>query len=277
MTIPNLKKLILLVSISILIVASISGQNIFSVIHLNDKEDIQYGNAKNISWKLTDFETEETSTSKGSKILNHKNQVVYDFEDNSWQSVVITDFDSTTGLVKSRTFNRKYLSGDLIKEKQIFKYDGNNFLVEIFTLDKDGQIFLHTMIKNNEWGLPVESVAYNADGTLHGGREKAEYLPDENMYILKVYSSEKVLLSSTKEILNFNDNYKFNNSDNEYNKSGDIIKSFISEDGYILHSYKYDDHSNWIEYRVYEVTFSRKGRERKNLINIYKRNIEYWE
>ena len=280
MAILNLKKLISFLTFSSIVVNSMFAQSIFSVIHLNDKEDIQHGDAKYITWKLTDFKPEGTSISKGSKSLNSNNQAIYDFEDdvnnNSWQSVVTTDFNSITGLVQSRTYNRQHVSGDLILENQIFKYDSSNFITEIFTTDKDGKIYLHTLIKNNYKGLPIELISYDADGTLIEYCERAEYHFEDNVYISKIYSTDGVLLSSNKEVLDFNNNYKFKNSENEYNESGDLIKSYISKDGYILHTYKYDEHSNWIEYHVYEVTFSKKGKEKKNLITIYKRHIEYW-
>jgi flagellar hook protein FlgE len=280
MIILDLKRLISFLTISIIVVNSMFAQSIFSVIHLNDKEDIQHGYAKYITWKLTDFKVEGTRISKGSKSLNHNNQVIKDFEDDvnndSWQNIITTDFNSRTGLVQSRSYYRQHISGDFILENQIFKYDINNFITEIINKDKNGKTYVHTLIKNNEKGLPIELISYATEETLIEYCERAEYLFDENLYISKIYSSEGVLLSSNKEILNFNDNYKFKNSGNEYNQTGDLIKSYISEDGYILHTYKYDEHSNWIEYHVYDVTFTKEGKEKKNLITIYKRHIEYW-
>jgi|WetSurSiteA1Bulk_404760.scaffolds.fasta_scaffold37935_2 hypothetical protein len=277
MTILCFKKLISFLILSIIIINCIFAQSIFSVIHLNDKEDIKQGSVQYITWTRTDFKAEGTSISKGRESLNYNNQVIYDFvedfNNDSLLSVTTTDFNQF-GFVQSRTYYRQNVSGGLILENQIFKYDKNNVLNEILTLDKDAHIIQHTLIKNNEKRLPVELITYNADGTLVEYHERAEYFFEDNMYISKIYSSDEELLSSNYEILDFNVNYKFNNSD-VYNKFGDLIKSYISDEGYILHKYKYDELYNWIEYHVYELTFSKKGKKNKKLITIYKRHFEY--
>ena len=274
-----MKKVFSFLILSLIAIDSMFAQSIFSVIHLNDKEDIQHGLAKSIEWTFTDLRSGRSVT-QGSLRLNHNNQVMYDFENDfytdDWQNTIITNFNTITGLVESRMYNIQNSEG-FILETENFNYDKNNFLSEIIHLDKDMKIFQHTLIKNNERGFPVELATYNEEGKLVGDIERAEYLYEENKYISKIYSSDGELLASNKEILNPSNNYKFKNSDLEYNDSGDLIKCSISEDGYILYTYKYDRLSNWNEYRVYDVSMSNEGKERKNLITIYKRNIKYWE
>jgi hypothetical protein len=271
-----MKKLFLFLTLSLIVIGDLSSQTIFSVIHLNDKQDIQNRYASIIEWKCIEFTEKGRNRSNGTMFLNHNNMVKIekenDLHSDSWQNAVITNFNSKTGLVESRIYNKP--DGDGFRE--LFKYDTNKFVTEILHLDKYLHVLQHTSIINNENGFPVELVTYNQDRTLAGDIEKAEYLYKENKYISKIYSSDGVLLSSSNEILNFNTNFKFKNPDLEYNESGDLIKSCISDNGYNLYKYKYDKFSNWIKYRVYAVTFS-NGKQKKKLITIYTRKIVYWE
>jgi hypothetical protein len=268
-----MKKLFSFLTLSMIVIESLYAQTIFSVIHLNDKEDVQHGYAESIEWKLIDLQAGERGVKKGILRMNHKNQVITDFENNIYTS--ITKSNSITVLVESYMFDKQSEEGTSL-ETEKFIYDTNNVLTEIIHFDNKMQIFQNTLIKNNEKGFPVELATYNTDGTLAGNIEKAEYLFQDNMYISNIYSPDGVLLSSNNEILNFNTNHRYKNPDLEYNESGDLIKSCISDKGYYFYSYKYDNLSNWIEYRVYKVKISKKGKEKKLLKTIYNRHIEYW-
>jgi hypothetical protein len=265
--------LVLLVSNSI----SVIGQmNIFSIIHKNN--EIKFGHAKHIEWETYYYGLRDTSILSRSINFNKKNQIVYESsnDNDKIKQKYFAEYDSLTGLKRStKTIISHSPLGDIINSIS-YSYDNRNFLIKTNQYKQD-QLDSYTILKNDEYGNPIELQSYDKNDIPIGGLEKAIYQYDRNRYIDMVFSKDGNLISRTIATIDFSIDSKFQTEGLVYNDKGDIIKDYINENTYDFYEYKYDKLGNWIEFKKFQITIQPDGKEKKKLTNVYIRRIKYWK
>lgn len=268
-------KILIAIFLSFPILAN--GQNIYSAIHLNDKERVNNEIAEKIIEINTFYNQSGKEVKKNIKYLNANNQCLREdrFKDEELVARLTYSYDSITNLETSRTFERWNKIMGYSKEKANYIYNDQNHLVRIEDVNANNFKFRETKIIPNEKGHPISMKVYNGNGEQFPGEEQAEYLYNQNKYISIQFDLEGNELSRDTAIIDFNENHKFNDPKNEYNDKGDLIKSIRNSTEYFIYEYKCDKTGNWKSQKIHKVTLTKKGKWKKKLNRKFLRKIEY--
>ncbi len=254
-----------------------NGQNIYSAIHLNDKEKVNIEIAEKIIETNTFYNQSGKQVKKNIKYLNANNQCLREdrFEDEELIARLTYSYDSITNLVTSRTFERWNKIIGYTKEKANYIYNYQNHLVRIEDVNANNFKFRETKIIPNKKGHPISMKVFNGNEEQFSGEEQAEYIYNQNQYISIKLDLERMELSRDTAILDFNENHKFNDPRWEYNETGDLIKSIRNSTEYFIYEYKYDNFGNWKSQKIYKVKLNKRGKWKKKLDRKFQRKIEY--
>jgi hypothetical protein len=254
-------------------------QNIYTAVHHQRKESLRAGKAKRIEEVNTYYGDNGSSTSKNIKILNKHNLMIQQesFENSKLVQRYKAAIDSLTGQKVWRTLERWHPVLGYNIEKAVYHYDSKGFHTGVTHYNASGQKVNETIIQVNEKGHPIELAVYDTEGNLLGGIERAQYLYEKNRYVSTVLSADGRELSKDTAVIDFEEDYRFQQPGKEFNPQGDLIKSHDTPEGYNWYEYKYDTHGNWLEEKKYEVKRNKNGKEKRKLVYVRTRKIEYWE
>ena len=257
----------------------VNGQNIYSAIHLNDKENINKEKVERIIETNTFYNQSGKEVKKNIKYLNVNNQCVREdrFKSDELIAKLSYEYDSISNLEISRTFERWNKIVVYSKEKSNYIYNKQNQLVRIEDVNGNNVMFRITKIVPNEKGHPISMKVFNGQDKQFSGEEKAEYIYKQNKYMSINYYLKGNEITRDTAIIDFRENHKFEDSKREYNDNGDLVKSTRSPKEYYQYEYKYDERGNWKSQKVYKIKLNKRGKGKGKLVSKYERRIDYKE
>lgn len=257
----------------------VNGQNIYSAIHLNDRENINNERVEKIIETNIFYNQSGKEVNKNIKYLNVNNRCVREdrFKNEELIARLFFEYDSISNLEISRTLERWNKIMGYSKEKAKYIYNKQNHLVKIEDVNGNNVMFRETRIIPNEKGHPTSMKVFNGKGEQFLGEEKAEYIYTQNKYISINYDLQGNEITRDTAIIDFRENYKFEDSKRGYNDKGDLIKSTRSTKEYFEYEYKYDERGNWKSQKAYKVKLNRREKGRRKLVRKYERRIDYKE
>lgn len=166
---------------------------------------------------------------------------------------------------------------DKVYDRRIenYFYDTRGFLVRIREFDKGGYLRSETRIKNAGLGLPIMLGRYDDNDNVLGGDQEAEYLPEQNRFILKKMNKMGKENARDTLVLDLKQRAASPLKGETYNDKGDLIKLEQSPNLFLCYEYRYDEHGNWIEKKCFQVE-EEKSREKRVLLEKWERKHQYF-
>lgn len=155
-----------------------------------------------------------------------------------------------------------------------YLYDTRGFLVRIREFNKGGYLRSETRIKNAGRGLPVMLGKYDDNDNVLGGDEEAEYLTEQNRYILKKMNMMGKENARDTLVLDLKQRAASPLEGESYNDKGDLIKLERTPNQFLRYEYRYDEHGNWIEKKAHQVEMD-KGKEKGTWLEKWERKYFY--
>ncbi|GAB7258318.1 hypothetical protein [Polaribacter sp. OB-PA-B3] len=239
----------------------ITGQNIYSALHHDDRLDLRkIKSVKKIVKHRTFFNKNDTEIETSTIILNDSSRVIKEDRFNEKYNrktrfTITYDSTQTHSLTRRVELTQPYVRN---VTTTYYEYDENRFLTKIIN-KRNNKIYRVTNIINNEKGHPIELKLI--ENSIPYGKETAEYDYVNNLTKRTVYNElgEVKSISSGKIDFSISDN---NDLRNEY---GDLLQSKLFK-----FEYKYDKFGNWKRQKRYML---KNGKWVKNAI--FKRTIYY--
>lgn len=153
-------------------------------------------------------------------------------------------------------------------------YDTRGFLVRIREFNKGGYLRSETRIKNTGRSFPMMLGKYDDNDNVLGGDEEAEYLPEQNRYILKKMTMMGKETARDTLVLDLKQRAISPLKGESYNDKGDLIQLEQAPNQFLRYEYRYDEHGNWIEKKGYQVEID-KGKEKGTWLEKWERKYLY--
>jgi YD repeat-containing protein len=182
-------------------------------------------------------------------------------------------YQNAVGVKKATIFETWAADGTYERRTENYIYDTRGFLVRIREFSKDGYLRFETRIKNVGRGQPYVIDKFDDDDNITGSTEEAEYLPDQNRYVIKKINILGKESARDTFVLDPQQRAAFPAKGETYNEKGDLIKS-ITPKAVTIYEYRYDEQGNWIEKKGFLVEME-KGKEKKVLQEKWERKISY--
>ena len=257
-----------------------NSQNIYSALQLNQDREYRTIKPKKIVETNIFYNTSGKQVDKNVKTFDEVGMLLMEerYDDNGPLKARLTYTNDTINRIKlSRTFERWNQFGSS-KETAFYSYDLNHFLIGTTDKDANQNILRQTDIVCNDKGHPIELSLFDGNGNLFG-KEIAAYLYDENKVITSVVSNEGKILSSDTIKISFKSASLFPNDIEVYNTNGDILnwtsKNFKGTETVYENEYVYDRFRNCTEERTYKVIVKGKGKRKKDIHRIFKKEYTY--
>ncbi|MFC6999967.1 hypothetical protein [Rufibacter roseus] len=244
-----------------------NGQNIYSALQHNRKEEIRNKVATQIIEENTFFNSNGKEINKNIKLLNEYNLVLVEErygEDGKLKAKLTYEYDSTGLKSLWRKFER-WNSGRYSMETAFYEYDNKGYLIKTTDKNSQGNVIQQTLLLNNEKGHPIELQLLDGKGNSFCF-EYAKYDYDKNKAYTEVKSNSGNTLSSDTLSIEFN-KQEIQEPGKEYNKQGDLIRTKGS-----VREYVYDEFGNWTLLKMHKLE---KGKKKNN--RVFKRKIKYKE
>ncbi len=180
-----------------------------------------------------------------------------------------------------------YSTYGTLTNKQIFKYDKNNYVIEDAFYRANGNLIDKYVFERDKSGNVIKKSLFNSSGSL---KTKWTYEYDDNNNRTKMIWYDKYENIEKVYKYNFNSNnelIEINIYDSKGNlktlekntyKDGKKILVEIYDNSKTLNSvikYKYDKDNNWIEKKRIKIT-EKFGEKVEEPVYIYKRDIKYY-
>jgi hypothetical protein len=268
--------------ITLILASTSKGQNIFSVLHLNEERDLHRGTPKQITETIVFYNSKGTERKKRVTEYDQAGLPVSGRsfnDDESVASITTYKYDTVRRIILQRKINEVNVRFRTSKIGIIYQYEAANSPTRIQYLNFDGNVVSEVRLKNDSLGLPVELLLFEPVGNLIGV-ELASYIPKENKAIVSVANTKGEIISTDTMKISFKEAHKFNDPNITYNVKGDVISSMSRwPDGSIHYSeydYVYDGAGNWVEQQVFDVIYKSNDKKKRKLKSHFKREIFYW-
>ena len=273
-----MKKISLILLLTLFNVYAVSQTNILSVLRLNQEREYKTKIPKKIVETNIFYHSGGKQIDKNTKTFDDTGTLMFEErrdEMGNIQARLTYVIDTVSGHKLSRIFERWYSWGGYSKVTAYFSYDEHNFLVKWTDVDANEKTKFVSFILNNSNGDPIEISLIDENGYSYG-KETAIYDYSRNEVITKVFSDKNILLTKDTSTINFSKAYLFNRLGCIYNEQGDIIKS-VDATGKIGYSYEYtyDIYGNCKEQKIYKVTFRKNGKVKRKIDRIFRKEYTY--
>ena len=259
----------------------VSGQSIYSTLHVNEERDLHNGQAYKIIKKLV------LITSQGKEV--RKEVTEYDrhgLPSATWfyngrgkvSSIYRFRYDTARRVLLETRISESEPEFPVRKVRTEYYYHNSRSPVLICYFDSANNVLSEVMLTNNSLGLPEELRLYEPVGNMMGV-EKATYLPEENKAVVAVQNAAGRILSKDTMKISFRDAHRFSDPAFRYNSRGDIVSATATWPDGSRHEkefhYTYDKMGNWTEQKIYDAAYTQSGKKTKRLRSIAHREIYY--
>lgn len=253
---------------------AVYAQNLSKALNLNQQEYFR-GALPVTEIQETYHELQSKNQNLTRSLYNAEQKIILKavFEKNQLRSKDTITYQSEGGVKKATIFETWGVDGTYDRRTENYIYDTRGFLVRIREFSKDGYLRFETRIKNVGRGQPYVIDKFDDDDNMTGGTEEAEYLPDQNRYVVKKMNVLGKESSRDTFVLDPQQRAALPAKGETYNEKGDLIKS-ITPTLVTVYEYRYDEQGNWIEKKGFLVEME-KGKEKKVLQEKWERKISY--
>lgn len=253
-------------------------QNIPYALHLNDQESFRGA--------LRVLEVEETytplkgTTGEKSRTLSRYDAAQRIMSRSVYQGEQLRSKDTITyygseGVKKATVFESWGADGTYDRRIENYLYDTRGFLVRIREFNKGGYLRSETRIKNAGRGFPIMLGKYDDNDNVLGGDEEAEYLPEQNRYILKKMNMMGKETARDTLVLDLKQRAISPLNGETYNDKGDLLKVEQNPKLFLNFEYRYDEHGNWVEKKCFRLE-EEKNKEKRVLLEKWERKYQYF-
>ncbi|MDX2068259.1 MAG: hypothetical protein SFV55_07520 [Haliscomenobacter sp.] len=255
-------------------VFSVKAQNLSKALHLNQQEHFR-GALPVTEIQETYHELPSKKQTLTRSLYNAEQKIILKavYEKDQLRSKDSTTYQAEPGVKKATIFETWVADGTYERRTENYIYDTRGFLVRIREFSKDGYLRFETRIKNVGRGQPSVIDKFDDEDNMAGTTEEAEYLPDQNRYIVKKINPLGKESSRDTLVLDPQQGAAFPAKGETYNEKGDLIKS-ITPKATTIYEYRYDEQGNWIEKKGFLLEME-KGKKKKVLQEKWERKISY--
>jgi hypothetical protein len=257
-----------------------NSQNIYSALHLNDGREYRTRRPKKIIETNVFHNSNGKQVDKNIKIFDDAGMLLKEerYNEEGTLTARLTYSNDTVNRLKfSRTFERWNKRG-YSRETAFYYYDSSKFLVQILDGNENGKVYQTTEIICNERGLPIQLTLLDGNGSPFG-KEVATYSYEKNRVYTSVISNDGRVLSNDSLTIRVIKTNSLPDSTGTYNANGDLVlwesanldgtKTIYEEE------YDYDKWGNCIENKIYEVTIKEKGKRKRKIDRVFKKDYIY--
>lgn len=159
-------------------------------------------------------------------------------------------YDEHSGL-KQRTISDYWNPSSRLRFIKNYIYDAEGTLVAIRTSD-GGNLLSETRFKNSAQGLPVEASFYDPESNSIRIIEEAEYLLEQNRYVIKRLETLRGTPSLDTFILDPQQRAAYPAKGETFNERGDLVRAELKYQS-LFYQYLYDEQGNWIEKKCFQL------------------------
>ncbi|AEE53045.1 hypothetical protein [Haliscomenobacter hydrossis] len=256
----------------------IAAQNLKFAIHLNDPELFR-------GEKLVAEMVETCTSALDKEVAKAKTISRYDAtqklilkEQYRADKLVSRDtftYFSPGGLKKMRISETWSETGEYQRKTQNYVYNDRDFLVRIRDFDAKGYLTHESRLKNNGKMLPYLLDKFDNQDNLQGATEEADFLFDENRYVVKKINPLGKVFSRDTFVLDIRQSALYPGKGEVYNEQGEVAQTIAGNSKYTF-EYRYDEQGNWVEKKRFQVLKSNE-KEKKTLLEKWERKLIYTE
>lgn len=255
-------------------VFSVQAQNLSKALHLNEQEHFRGAlPVQEIQETHHDLQTKKQTRTHLLYDAEQKIILKAVYENEQLRSKDTISYQSTVGVKKATIFETWAADGTYDRRTENYIYDTRGFLVRIREFSKDGYLRFETRIKTIGRGLPYMIDKFDDDDNMTGSTEEAEYLPEQNRYVIKKMNIMGKESSRDTLVLDPLQRAAYPARGETYNEKGDLIKSITAKE-VNSYEYRYDVQGNWVEKKRFQVEIE-KGKEKRVLLEKWERKINY--
>jgi len=259
----------------------VSGQSIYTTLHLNEERDLHSGSAYKIIKKTVHYGSPGKQATK--EVTEYDR---HGLPSATWfynvpgkvSSIYRFSYDTVKRVLLETRIAEYEPKFPVKKVRTEYHYDNSRSPVLICYYDSSNVPLSEVRLSNNNLGLPEELRLFEPVGSMMGS-EKATYLPEENKAVVFVHNAAGTMMSKDTLKISFRDAHRFHDPAFRYNSKGDIIYAAATWPDGSLHEkefhYTYDKKGNWTEQKIYDATYSAAGKKNKRLRSISRREIYY--
>lgn len=255
-------------------VFSLQAQNLSKALHLNQQEHFR-GALPVLEIQETYHELQSKKQTRIRFLYDAEQKIILKavYENDKLQTKDTITYQSTVGVKKATIFETWAADGTYDRRTENYIYDTRGFLVRIREFSKDGYLRFETRIKNVGRGQPHVIDKFDDKDNLLAGAEEAEYLPEQNRYVIKKINVMGKESSRDTLVLDPQQRAAFPAKGETYNEKGELIKSITAQATH-SYEYRYDEQGNWVEKKRFLLEME-KGKEKRVLLEKWERKISY--
>ncbi len=164
-------------------------------------------------------------------------------------------------------------TGEYQRKTQNYVYNDRDFLVRIRDFDAKGYLTHESRLKNNGKMLPYLLDKFDNQDNLQGSTEEADFLFDENRYVVKKMNPLGKVFSRDTFVLDIRQSALYPGKGEVYNEQGELAQ-IIEDNKKYSFEYRFDEQGNWIEKKRFLVSKSNE-KEKKILQKKWERALIY--
>ncbi len=255
-------------------VFSLPAQNLSKALHLNEQE--HFRGALPVTEIQETYQSLPTKTQTRTHSLYDAEQKIIlkaVYENDKLRAKDTITYQNVVGGKKATIFETWAADGTYNRRTENYIYDTRGFLVRIREFSKDGYLRFETRIKTVGRGQPSVIDKFDDDDNMTGSTEEAEYLPEQNRYVIKKMNILGKESSRDTFVLDPQQRAAFPAKGETYNEKGDLIKIATAKEN-SSYEFRYDEQGNWIEKKRFQVEVE-KGKEKRVLVEKWERKISY--
>lgn len=123
--------------------------------------------------------------------------------------------------------------------------------------------------------LPYLLDKFDNQDNLQGATEEADFLFDENRYVVKKINPLGKVFSRDTFVLDIRQSALYPGKGEVYNEQGEVAQTIAGNSKYTF-EYRYDEQGNWVEKKRFQVLKSNE-KEKKTLLEKWERKLIYTE
>ncbi len=249
-------------------------QNLSKALHLNQQEHFR-GALPVTEIKETHQNLQSKKQTRTHARYDAEQKIILKavYENDQLRAKDTITYQNAVGGKKATIFETWAADGTYNRRTENYIYDTRGFLVRIREFSKDGYLRFETRIKNVGRGQPYVIDKFDDDDNITGSTEEAEYLPDQNRYVIKKINMLGKESSRDTFVLDPQQAAAFPAKGETYNEKGDLIKIATAKEN-SSYEFRYDEQGNWIEKKRFQVEVE-KGKEKRVLLEKWERKISY--
>lgn len=254
--------LLLLVSLAL----KVKSQNIFSALHLNDKNDYKTKAPKKIIEKNSFYSLNGETVVKSVKVFDSSGMLLTEerFNGDGDLTTRLTYVNDTIRRIKlSRTIENLGRFVHTISTAY-YKYNPDKILSEIIDRNVNNGLIDSSIIVSDNKGNPIKLSLYDRNGTLMGN-EIATYLYTQNKAVTSVIRNDGSVISTDTIKITYTDPGPDARGAEMYNSHGDLTKwTSKNIDGSKTdyeEEYEYDQYGNCTAEKIYKIITAEKSKK----------------